>query len=279
MVTGAKGQLGSELREISYNYSHRFYFLDIEELDITNKEEIDSFVSSNQINVIINCTAYTAVDKAEAEPELAGQINHIAVGYLAEIANNYQVKLIHISTDYVFDGENYMPYQPLDVCSPKSEYGKSKRLGEEKVIQLCEKDTIIIRTAWVYSSFGNNFVKTILRLSKEREFLNVVDDQIGSPTYARDLAGFILDNLNKIDWVGTKVFHYTNEGVCSWYDFAKMICLIKNLNCKINPIPSYKYLTIAKRPSYSVLSKDYTKNYFQIDIPFWIDSLYSCLEK
>ena len=273
MVTGAQGQLGSELREISYHYSHRFYFLDIAELDITKKEEIDSFVSSNQINVIINCAAYTAVDKAEAEPELANQINHIAVGYLAEIANKYQAKLIHISTDYVFDGENYVPYQPLDVCSPKSEYGKSKRLGEEKVIQLSEKDAVIIRTAWVYSSFGNNFVKTILRLSKEREFLNVVDDQIGSPTYAGDLASFILDNLDKIDWGGTKIFHYTNEGVCSWYDFAKMICLIKEMDCQINPIPSSQYPTPAKRPYYSVLSKEDTSNYFKVEIPYWIDSL------
>lgn len=278
MITGAKGQLGSELREISGKYSHMFYFLDIEELDITKKEEIDSFVALNQIKVIINCAAYTAVDKAEAEPELADQINHIAVGYLAEIANKYQAKFIHISTDYVFDGENYMPYQPLDVCSPKSEYGKSKRLGEEKVIQLSEKDAVIIRTAWVYSSFRNNFVKTILRLSKEREYLNVVDDQIGSPTYARDLAGFILDNLDKIDWVGTKIFHYTNEGVCSWYDLAKMICLIKEVDCQINPIPSSQYPTRAKRPYYSVLSKEDTRSFFRAKVPYWMDSLKECLK-
>ena len=277
MVTGAKGQLGSELREISEKYSHKFHFLDIEELDITKKGDIFSFVSLNQINVIINCAAYTAVDKAEVEPELADQINHIAVGYLAEIANKYQVKLIHISTDYVFDGENYMPYQPLDVCLPKSEYGKSKRLGEEKILELSLKDAVIIRTAWVYSTFGNNFVKTILRLSKERESLNVVDDQIGSPTNARDLALFILENLDKIKWSGTKIFHFTNEGVCSWYDLAKMICEIKKIRCEIRSIPSSEYPTPARRPFYSVLSKEDLKKTFNYKIPYWLDSLKDCL--
>lgn len=277
MVTGAKGQLGSELREISEKYSHKFHFLDIEELDITKKGDVDSFVYLNQINVIINCAAYTAVDKAEVEPELADQINHIAVGYLAEIANKYQTKLIHISTDYVFDGENHIPYKPLDDCLPKSEYGKSKRLGEEKLLELSLKDAVIIRTAWVYSTFGNNFIKTILRLAKERESLNVVDDQIGSPTNARDLALFILENLDKINWEGTKVFHFTNEGICSWYDLAKMICSIKELDCKINPIPSTQYPTPAKRPLYSVLSKEDTRSYFQVEVPYWIDTLKYCL--
>ncbi len=278
LVTGSKGQLGSELREISGKYLHKFYFLDVEELDITKKNDIDLFVSLNEINVIINCAAFTAVDKAESEPILADQINHVAVGYLAEIANKYQAKFVHISTDYVFDGHNYKPYKPLDDCLPSSEYGKSKRLGEEKILELSSKDSVIIRTAWVYSTFGNNFVKTILRLANERESLNVVDDQLGSPTYARDLAIFILENLEKIEWEGTKIFHFTNDGVCSWFDFAKMICSIKKVNCKISPIPSDQYHTPAKRPYNSVMSKEDTRSYFSVEIPYWIDSLMQCLE-
>jgi dTDP-4-dehydrorhamnose reductase len=250
----------------------------IEELDITDKKAIEEFISLNEIDVIINCAAYTAVDKAESDNQTADEINNKAVGYLAEAASICKAKFIHISTDYVFDGESFRPYTPSDKCKPKSVYGKTKRMGEERIINMGLDHSIIIRTAWVYSTFGNNFVKTILRLTRERKSLNVVSDQIGSPTYARDLATFIVESLPKINWEGVKIFHYTNEGVCSWFDFAKMICQIKNIDCKITGIPSSKYPTPAPRPFYSVLSKEETNLYFQSEIPYWLDSLNSCLK-
>ncbi|MEX2336226.1 MAG: dTDP-4-dehydrorhamnose reductase [Fulvivirga sp.] len=279
LVTGAYGQLGSEIRQISPAYPYQFNFLDIEELNITNEVAIEEFFKSKKIDVIINCAAYTAVDKAESESDKANLINHFAVGFLAKVAKNYKIKFIHISTDYVFDGESYIPYSSSNECRPKSNYGKTKRLGEERLIKEGPNDAMIIRTGWLYSSFGNNFVKTILRLSNEKDSLNIVNDQIGCPTYALDLAKFILEILPMINWDGVKIFHYTNEGVCSWYDFAKMICQIRKNDCKIIGIPSSKYPTSAPRPFYSVLSKEETKSTFQIEIPYWLDSLNTFLKK
>lgn len=278
LITGANGQLGSELRFLSENYSYEFYFTDVEQLDITKKEDVEQFIAQNKIDVIINCAAYTAVDKAESNQDLADLINHIAVKILAKAAKRFKIKFIHISTDYVFDGQAYKPYSPIDNCDPLSVYGLTKRRGEDKILKEGINDALIIRTAWVYSSFGNNFVKTILRLAFERKSLNIVSDQIGSPTYARDLAYFILSNIDKISWKGTKVFHFTNEGVCSWFDFAKMICRLKNIECDLKAIPSTSYPTPAPRPYYSVLSKEETKNYFNTSIPYWIDSLKDCLK-
>jgi len=278
LVTGANGQLGSELRFLSENYPYEFYFTDVEQLNITIKEDVEQFIAQNKIDVIINCAAYTAVDKAESDFELADLINNKAVELLSKLAEKFNAKLVHISTDYVFDGLSYIPYNPLSETVPKSTYGITKRLGEEHVIGNCSKNALILRTAWVYSSFGNNFVKTIARLAAEKESLNIVSDQVGTPTYARDLARFILDNLDKINWSGTKVFHYTNEGVCSWFDFAKMICELKNIHCDLNAIPSISYPTPAPRPYYSVLSKEETKKYFKTLIPYWVDSLKDCLK-
>lgn len=277
LVTGANGQLGSEIKFLSNEFQNQYYFADIEELDITDDMSVNNYLTVNNIEIVINCAAYTAVDKAESDQEKADLINHIAVGILAKAAKRNKVKFIHISTDYVFDGESYKPYSPFDKCRPMSVYGMTKRLGEEKILREKMNDALIVRTAWVFSSFGNNFVKTVLRLTSERDSINIVSDQIGSPTYARDLAYFILSNIDKINWKGTKVFQFTNEGVCSWFDFAKAICQIKKIDCKIIPIPTSMYPTPAPRPFYSVLSKEETKSHFQIEIPHWSNSLEDCL--
>ncbi|MDX1760951.1 MAG: dTDP-4-dehydrorhamnose reductase, partial [Christiangramia sp.] len=221
LVTGSKGQLGSELRELSEEYQqYNFSFTSKSELDITQKPEVEDFLTSHRINVIINCAAYTAVDKAEEDFELADKINHTGVKHLAEIAKKAAIQLIHISTDYVFNGENFKPYGENDPTSPVNKYGQTKLAGEESIIEAKLNNSMIIRTSWVYSSYGNNFVKTMLKLGNERDELKVVNDQIGTPTYARDLAEFILKNCIEIEHHGLETYHYTNEGVCSWYDFA-----------------------------------------------------------
>ncbi|MHB1105202.1 MAG: dTDP-4-dehydrorhamnose reductase [Lutibacter sp.] len=278
LVTGASGQLGSEIGVLAVSYpQYNFFFSDKADLDITNKKAIESYLYKNKINTIINCAAYTAVDKAESEFELVNKINHIAVKYLAEVAKLYLCKFIHISTDYVFDGKAHKPYIETDIPNPQSVYGKTKFEGELALQKINPSNSIIIRTSWVYSSFGNNFVKTMLRLGKERDVLNVIDDQIGTPTYAADLAKTILEILPKINNKKVEVFHYTNEGVCSWYDFAKAIFENKNINCKIQPISTAKYPTIAKRPHYSALNKTNIKEVYKIKIPHWKDSMCTCL--
>ena len=281
LVTGSNGQLGSEIKEISKNYPYKFFFTGKNEIDITKKEDISSFIKKNNINLIINCAAYTAVDRAEEEKELADLINHRAVKYLAEIAKEKDMILIHISTDYVFDGKNYKPYIETDKTNPQNIYGFTKLKGEEAFINE-EIKGVIIRTSWVYSSFGNNFVKTMLRL-KDKNELNVIFDQIGTPTYARDLANTILEiinnNLNKLETQKTQIYHYSNEGVCSWYDFAKAIFDIKGIDITINPIETKDYPTPAIRPNYSLLNKTKIKDTFNIEIPYWKDSLKKCLER
>jgi len=266
LVTGKEGQLGQSLHKVisasakidNDDGSNEFTFVGRKELDLSNDSNINHyFNSNNKFDIIINCAAYTAVDKAEEEPELANQINHLAVKQLAEAANRQKSKLIHISTDYVFDGESSNPYTEVDETNPINVYGKTKLAGEETLQEIMPTNAIIIRTSWVYSEYSNNFVKTILRLGKEKDEINVVSDQIGSPTYATDLAEAILTIINNKDYKNkerpTKIYHYSNEGEISWYDFAKEIFKLARIECQINPISSSEYITKAKRPVYTVM--------------------------
>jgi dTDP-4-dehydrorhamnose reductase len=279
LVTGSNGQLGSEIKKTSSNYSYSFFFTDRNELDISDEKKVKEFIEKNNIDTIINCAAYTAVDKAEEEKELADKVNHIAVKNLAMLSNEFNLKLVHISTDYVFDGTNYKPYTEDDITNPKSVYGETKLNGEKSIVEINPLNSIIIRTSWVYSSYGNNFVKTMLKLGKEKESLGVIYDQVGTPTFAKDLAKTILDIIPKINNEKTQVFNYSNEGVLSWYDFAKEIMKMAKLSCKINPIETKDYPTPAKRPHYSLLNKSKIKSSFDVQIPYWKDSLDECLRK
>ena len=282
LVTGSNGQLGMCIRDRVDLYTEfQFAFTDIKELDITNEEKLKSFIENLNPDAIINCAAYNAVDKAEEELELgkAYLLNSTAVKNLAKISNDLDIFLIHLSTDFVFDGNKSKPYTELDKPNPLSVYGKSKLEGENQVKQYA-KNAITIRTSWLYSKYGRNFVKTILRLAKERQTLNVVSDQIGTPTYAGDLAEAILQILvQDIILEGVHLFHYSNEGMASWYDFAKKIIEIENLDCSIKPISTSEYPTTAKRPKYSVLSKEKIKEQFNLSIRNWEDSLKKCLSK
>ncbi|MGE0051894.1 MAG: dTDP-4-dehydrorhamnose reductase [Arcobacter sp.] len=279
LVTGSNGQLGSEIKELSKDYSYNFFFTTRIDFDITSKDDIRNFCQINNINVIINCAAYTAVDKAESDEQNADLINRKAVKKLALISKELNIKLIHISTDYVFDGKNFKPYCEEFQTNPQSIYGKTKLDGENEMRDINPKNSIIIRTSWVYSYYGNNFVKTMLRLGKEREELGVIFDQIGTPTYAKDLAKTILDIVPQIDNQKVEIYNYSNEGVLSWYDFAKEIMKMAKLNCKINPIETYQYPTPAKRPHYSLLNKNKIKSTFNIEIPYWKDGLDDCLRR
>lgn len=279
LVTGSHGQLGSEIHELSHEYPNTYFFTDKEELDITDAKALGQYIEHNAINAIINCAAYTTVDKAESEEELADKINHLAVKYLATIAKEHNIKLIHISTDYIFDGTSHKPYLETDTTSPQSVYGKTKLLGENALLYVTLPNSIIIRTSWVYSSYGANFVKTMLRLGKEKESLGVIFDQVGTPTYAKDLAKAILEILPKINNTQTEIYNYSNEGVASWYDFAQEIMKMAKLTCKVNPIETSQYPTPAKRPHYSLLNKSKIKNEYTIEIPYWKDSLKACLCK
>ena len=280
LVTGANGQLGSELKDVSSRYPNdTFIFTDVAELDICNHNTVKEFIVKKEINIIINCAAYTAVDKAEEEFELSNKINHLAVQNFARIAKEHTIKLVHVSTDYVFDGTNYIPYKETDKPNPQSVYGVTKLAGENAIQEINPANTIIIRTSWVYSSYGNNFVKTMLRLGNERKELGVIVDQIGTPTYARDLAKAILEILPNVQNENVQIYHYSNEGVCSWYDFAKAIFEIKNIKVKVNAIETAQYPTAAKRPHYSVLNKRKMKQMFQVEITNWRDSLIDCLQR
>jgi len=279
LVTGAKGQLGSDIRDISSNYPYTFFFTDALELDISNLDAVETFVIQNKIDTIINCAAYTAVDKAQSDTQMAYKINHIAVSHLSTLAQKHHISLIHISTDYVFDGENFAPYTENNPVAPNSIYGLSKLSGETSMQTINPLNSIIIRTSWVYSSHGQNFVKTMLKLGEERDSLGVIFDQVGTPTYAKDLAYTILEVLPKIKNKEVEIYHYTNEGVASWYDFAKEIMSLAKIDCKVNPIETIEYPTPAKRPHYSVLNKKKIKETFNIEIPYWKDSLKECLLK
>ena len=278
LVTGSNGQVGSELQALSKEYNYNFFFTSRELLDIANSNAISEFIESNNINTIINSAAYTAVDKAEDDKESADLVNHIAVKNLAQIAKDKNIKLIHISTDYVFDGKAHMPYKEDDVTNPNGVYGKTKLDGENAMININPLNSIIIRTSWVYSSFGANFVKTMLRLGKDRDELGVIFDQVGTPTYARDLAKAILDILPNVKNDKVEIYNYSNEGVLSWYDFSKEIMKMAKINCQINPIETKEYPTPAKRPHFSLLNKSKIKEKFNIIIPYWKDSVDECLK-
>jgi dTDP-4-dehydrorhamnose reductase len=277
LVTGSNGQLGSEIKELSSKYDYNFFFTDRNSLDITDINAVKEFVETKNINTIINCAAYTAVDKAESDEVNADKINHQAVKNLANIAKEKSIKLIHVSTDYVLDGTNFKPYTEDDKTNPNSIYGKTKLDGEKALQSINPKNSIIIRTSWVYSSFGANFVKTMLHLGKEKEELGVIFDQVGTPTYAKDLAQAILDIIPKINNNKVQIYNYSNEGVISWYDFAKEIMKMAKLECKVNPIETKEYPTPAKRPYYSLLNKSKIKKEFNITIPYYKDSLAECL--
>ena len=280
LITGSKGQLGSEIQRLAEGLNKEdfhFIFTDKEELDITNRNAVYEFVELNNISIIVNCAAYTAVDKAEEDAELCELLNHIAPSYLAEAIDNMGGSMIQISTDYVFDGKNYRPYTEDDLTNPQGVYGRTKLAGEEAVIRSCV-GAMVIRTAWLYSSFGSNFVKTMIRLGKERDTLGVVADQIGTPTYARDLAASILEIIKQ--GIVPGVYHYSNEGATSWYDFTKSIHRIAGINsCNVMPIHTEDYPTPAKRPHFSVLDKSKIKNTFNITIPWWEDSLKECIKE
>lgn len=274
LVTGGNGQLGSELKELATNYpDYNFFFTDVKQLDITNHKVAKEFIELKNINIIINCAAYTAVDKAESEIKLANDINHLAVANFAQIAKDYKIKLIHISTDYVFDGTNHKPYLETDIPNPQSVYGQTKLDGEVAMQNINPANSVIIRTSWVYSRFGNNFVKTMLRLAETMDEINVVSDQVGSPTNAIDLAKAIMDILPQINKETVELFHYSNQGVCSWYDFAKAIFEIKKIDVILNPIESINFPTPAKRPYYSMLNKKRIKEKYSLYIPYWRKSL------
>ena len=278
LITGCNGQLGNELQLLEKNYpNHQWLNTDVEELDITNQLAVNQFVAENKVDGIVNCAAYTAVDKAESDRQLATALNTEAPAYLAAAIEKRGGWLLHISTDYVFDGTNHTPYVETDTPCPDSVYGSTKLAGEMGVMKFCRK-TMIIRTGWLYSTFGNNFVKTMLRLGREREQLGVVFDQVGTPTYAHDLAQAIMTAIEQ--GVKPGIFHFSDEGVCSWYDFAKAIHRMTGINnCQVSPLHTEEYPTPASRPHYSVLDKTKIKQTYGIVIPQWEESLQKCLER
>lgn len=283
LITGGYGQLGSELKKIEMNFpEYNFNFTDIDSLDITNESEVELYFAKNTPDFVVNCAAYTAVDKAENENKIAEKVNAIAPKILAKNANKVGAKVIHVSTDYVFAGDANQPYSEDDPVNPQGVYGKTKLQGELECFKE-NPDSIVIRTSWLYSEFGNNFVKTMLRLGRERDNLSVVADQIGTPTYAADLAKTIVEiikvtELNKEAFV-PGIYHFSNEGVASWYDFALAIFEIEKIQVEVAPVTSDKFPTPAKRPHFSVLNKSKIKDIFGIEIPYWRDSLRICLEK
>lgn len=277
LVTGGNGQLGNSIKKISSDYpQHTFFFTDVPEVDITNLELLDRLMEEKSVDAIINCAAYTAVDKAESDVVLAESINVAGPKNLAEAAKKRGAKLIHVSTDYVFNGTANEPLKEEAQTDPIGVYGRTKLAGEQAVKDSgC--DALVIRTAWLYSEFGNNFVKTMLRLGREREQLGVVFDQVGTPTYAPDLAVAIMTLLDK-GFTGFDLYHFSNEGVISWYDFTKAIFRLENINITLNPIESCEYPTPAKRPAYSVLNKKKIKA-AGVFVPYWEDSLRVCLKE
>lgn len=278
LVTGANGQLGNEMRLLAeVNKEYTYFFTDVAELDICDEQAVMNFVTAHQIDIIVNCAAYTAVDKAEDNQELCDKLNHVAPGYLAKAIQTRGGYLVQVSTDYVFDGTAHVPYTEEQPTCPDSVYGTTKLAGEQEAMKYCA-NTMIIRTAWLYSTFGNNFVKTMLRLGREKDSLGVIFDQIGTPTYARDLAVAIFAAIHKSIIPG--IYHFSNEGVCSWYDFTQMIHHLADIKtCKLRPLHTEEYPTKAKRPHYSVLDKTKIKDIYGIEIPYWVDSLKECVMK
>ena len=290
LVTGKNGQLGQSIHKIvniinnGNQLSNEFIFVGREELDLSDENNINNYFYNNgKFDVIINCAAYTAVDRAEEEQALANQVNHLAVKQLATVANRQKAKLISLSTDYVFDGESDKPYAEKDEVNPINVYGKTKLAGEDSIQKIMPTDAIIIRTSWVYSEYGNNFVSSMLRLGKERSELSVVNDQIGSPTYAADLVEMILTIIDHESFrrMGqkTQIYHYSNAGKCSWYEFAKEIFSLKKIECRVSPITTDQYKTLARRPKCSLLDNKKIEKKFSIKLKHWKDSLSTCLNR
>lgn len=277
LITGCNGQLGNEMQILAAEHpEYNYYFTDVKELDITDKVAVEEYVAANKVDCIVNCAAYTAVDKAETDEKRADMLNSTAPGYLAEAINKQGGCMVHISTDYVFDGSAHLPYREDAPTCPASAYGRTKLAGECAVAKACPR-SVIIRTAWLYSPFGNNFVKTMLRLGHEKKQIGVIFDQIGTPTYAADLATAIFAILNK--GIVPGIYHFSNEGVISWYDFTKAIHRIAGINtCKVRPLHTEEYPTPAQRPHYSVLDKTKIKETYGIDIPYWEESLSKCIK-
>lgn len=282
LITGAYGQLGNELSVLSKSYGNwEFLFTDVDSLDITKEENVFRFFEMHKPAFVVNCAAYTAVDKAETDAETAWLVNATAPGILAKASSAFKAKFIQVSTDYVFNGQKFTPYLETDETGPTGIYGKTKLEGEKLCFQN-NSNSVVIRTSWLYSAFGNNFVKTMLRLGNERDVLKVVFDQVGTPTYAADLANVILQiikNEEQNSLFVPGIYHYSNEGVASWYDFAKAIFKLSNLSCTVFPVLSAEFPTPAKRPNYSVLNKSKIKDTFAIQIPYWMDSLAVCVKK
>ena len=284
LVTGKNGQLGKSIHKIVTNneQNSEFVFVGREALDLSSQDSIINYFNNNSFDIIINCAAYTAVDKAEKEVELANYINHLAISKIAEISNKQKVKLIHISTDYIFDGVSEKAYLESDDPSPLNIYGKSKLAGEVAVCAAMQKNAIIIRTSWLYSEYSNNFVKTILRKAQKFDELSVVSDQYSSPTNASDLAKVIIQIINHKKFRNhdqlTQIYHYSSYGVCSWFEFAREILELANIDCQVNPIETKDYLTAARRPKYSFLNTDKIVKGFGLEIPFWKDSLKATID-
>ena len=278
LITGCNGQLGNEIKQLQAKYAqHTWFNTDVNELDITDKAAIERFVEANEIGGIVNCAAYTAVDKAESDLLLARKLNADAPAFLAEAVAKRGGWMVQVSTDYVFDGTKHTPYVETDEPCPNSVYGQTKLEGEQAVSKLCP-NAMIIRTAWLYSEFGNNFVKTMIRLGKEREQLGVIFDQVGTPTYAHDLATVIMTAIDK--GIKRGVYHFSNEGVTSWYDFTKSIHRLSGITtCKVSPLHTVEYPTPANRPAYCVLDKTKIKTTYGIEIPHWEESLAKCIAK
>lgn len=278
LITGANGQLGNEMRLLAgENEGYNYFFTDVAELDICDERAVMDFVACHQIDIIVNCAAYTAVDKAEDNQELCNRLNAVAPGFLAKAVATRNGYLVQVSTDYVFDGTAHIPYKEDQPTCPNSVYGITKLAGEQEALKYCS-NTMVIRTAWLYSSFGNNFVKTMIRLGKEKESLGVIFDQIGTPTYARDLASVIFAAINK--GIVPGIYHFSNEGVCSWYDFTKAIHRLAGITaCHVKPLHTEDYPTKAVRPHYSVLDKTKIKETYGVEVPYWMDSLAECIEK
>ncbi|MDD2436825.1 MAG: dTDP-4-dehydrorhamnose reductase [Massilibacteroides sp.] len=272
LVTGSNGQLGNALREAASTVFHfEMLYADIDTFDLTDKRAVYAFFEKNKVDYVLNCAAYTAVDQAEEDETRCELVNRQAIKNIGEAAITFQVKVIHISTDYVFDGTNYRPYIETDPTCPVSVYGKTKLAGEKALLEICP-DAVIIRTSWLYSEFGNNFVKTMIRLGKEKDSLNVIFDQVGTPTYAGDLASAMLSIVNSDTFI-PGIYHFSNEGVCSWYDFSLKIHQLAGISCRVFPVETKDFPTKAVRPHYSVLNKTKIKNTYQLIIPHWEASL------
>lgn len=285
LIIGKNGQLGKSINKIiSKNQHHnQFVFTSRKELDLSIKDSIINYFNTHQFDIVVNCAAYTAVDKAESEEKEANIINHIAIQQIALVLKNKKTKLIHISTDYIFDGEGSKPYKENDPPNPINVYGRTKLLGELAIINNMPNNALIIRTSWLYSEFNVNFVTTILKLGIERSELNIVSDQIGAPTYATDLAKTILSITQNETFIQpnqpTQIYHYSNLGSCSWFDFAKKIFELANINCKISPIKTKDFESQAKRPLFSIMNKDKILSTFDLNIENWKESLNNCIKE